>query len=75
MSVEEGTCTHCGTGPIYLKKGVATGTALSPGLLPGLGFFGGALDVVACENCGFVQLFVAKSYRKALAKSWERVAT
>jgi hypothetical protein len=73
MSVENAICTHCGAGPLYMKKRVPTGTPLSPGLLPGLGAVTASVDVVACENCGFIQFFVTKIYRKVLAKSWKRI--
>jgi hypothetical protein len=57
-----------------MKKRVPTGTPLSPGLLPGLGAVTASVDVIACESCGFIQFFVTKIYRKAVAKSWKRIS-
>ena len=74
---DEPKCPHCGEGPLYQKKGVQSGTPLAPSLVPGLGGFSGNLDVVICQSCGFIQLFLSRFQRKALArkKEWKRVGT
>jgi predicted nucleic-acid-binding Zn-ribbon protein len=76
MSGENRVCQNCGGGPLYAKKGVPSGGLHGPNLLPGLGALLQFADfeVVACENCGFAQFFIAKSYRKNLAKTWKCIS-
>ena len=72
MNAEEQVCPNCGDGPLYEKQGVPATGFLGPNLLPGLGVLGvlaGSFDLIACQNCGFVQFFIAKSFRNGLAKS------
>ena len=58
-----------------MKKGVQSGTPLTFNLVPGLGFPSATLDVVVCGSCGFIQFFLNRFQRKALAKAktWKRV--
>jgi len=74
MSDDDRPCAHCGGGPLFIKKGVQSGTPLGPNLLPELSFPSATLDVVVCESCGYVQFFVNRFHRKNLSKSWKPVA-
>jgi ribosomal protein S27AE len=74
MKTETGVCPHCGDGPLYSKQGIPSAGLLGPDLLPGLDFMAANFDAIACGNCGYVQFFVSKSCRKALAKAWRRVS-
>jgi predicted nucleic-acid-binding Zn-ribbon protein len=74
MSAENSVCPHCGGGPLYARQGVPSTGLFGPNLLPGLDVLAANFDLIACQNCGFVQFFVAKSFRKALAKSWKCIS-
>jgi predicted nucleic-acid-binding Zn-ribbon protein len=74
METETGVCLNCGDGPLYSKKGIPSAGLLGPNLLPGLDIMAASFDAIACGNCAFVQFFISKSYRKGLAKSWNRIS-
>ena len=74
MNAEEKVCPNCGGGPLYQKLGVPSTGLLGPNLLPGLDVLAANFDLIACEDCGFVQFFIAKSFRKGLGKSWKCIS-